>query len=612
MRSFLKAVPLAGAVLCLASCFAVKEQAGPKGQQGWTRTEQMRWYHADQGSRLLPLSWLRALEAADGSGRFFTTARMASLGFLPPDPDDETGLPIGFSFNESSDEEFVRSKLRWYSGQGKSERWAGLTCAACHTGEVRVGERRIRIDGAPSILDFQSFVEQVDAALFATLEDPARFERFARAVLNPGSPAPNRDEPGNREALRRSLSQLVAWQRRLEAMNRPGVRYGFARLDAFGHIFNKVAVANGADQTGFEAPANAPVSYPFLWNVPQHDKVQWNGIAPNRQVRLPGGVFDVGGLGRNSGEVIGVFADVHVMPHYPGLKGYPSSIRAKNLDAIEDQLGRLLPPAWPFEPPTPALVARGRSLFEQKCQSCHIPLDRMDLKTPIKAVMTPIWARGGVGTDPWMACNAFTYRARTGNLAGVPTGYLKSREGGTFGEVADTREMLAVTVAGSLAGKKREIAGSLARSFFGLPRPIAPLPPGFVLPETAQKTPADRLAICQQNASNAFMAYKARPLTGIWATAPYLHNGSVRSLTELLLPPARRARTFPVGQVQFDPVNVGLGAPVADGRYSLFRVGDETGGDIVGNSNLGHDYGNAELLEEPGAIEALVAYMKTL
>lgn len=609
MNSVLKIVPLAGAVLCLASCLAVEEQPGA---QGWTRTEQMRWYHADQGSRLLPLSWLRALEAADGSGRFFTSERMTGFGFLPPDADDKTGLPIGFSFNKSSDKKFVRSKLRWYSGQRNKEPWAGLTCAACHTGEVRVGGRRMRVDGAPSIVDFQSFVEQVDAALLATLEEPARFDRFARAVLNPGAPAPDRDVPNNREALRRSLAQLVAWEQRLQAMNRTQIRYGYARLDAFGHIFNKVAVANGADQQGFEAPANAPVSYPFLWNVPQHDKVQWNGIAPNKKVRLPGGVFDVGGLGRNAGEVIGVFADVHVTPDYPGLKGYSSSIRPGNLDAIEDQLGRLLPPAWPFQASPPALVAEGRALFEQKCQSCHQPLKRADLKTPITAVMTPIWGEGGVGTDPWMACNAFTYRARTGNLAGIPTGYLKSREGSTFGEVADTREMLAATVAGSLAGKKREIAGSLARAFFGLPRPIAPLPQGFVEPETAQKSPEERLALCRQNASSPFMAYKARPLSGIWATAPYLHNGSVKSLTELLWPPSRRAKSFAVGEVEFDPLNVGLGAAVPGGRWSLFRVADESGREIDGNSNGGHDYGNAELLAKPGAIEALVAYMKTL
>jgi len=45
-------------------------------------------------------------------------------------------------------------------------------------------------------------------------------------------------------------------------------------------------------------PADAPVSYPFLWDIPQHDYVQWNGIASNA---------GLGPVGRNTGEVIGVF-----------------------------------------------------------------------------------------------------------------------------------------------------------------------------------------------------------------------------------------------------------------------------------------------------------------
>src|SRR3546814_15064121 len=44
---------------------------------------------------------------------------------------------------------------------------------------------------------------------------------------------------------------------------------------------------------------NAPVSYPFLWDATRSDFVQWNGVASNALL---------GPLGRNTGEVIGVFA----------------------------------------------------------------------------------------------------------------------------------------------------------------------------------------------------------------------------------------------------------------------------------------------------------------
>ncbi len=46
-------------------------------------------------------------------------------------------------------------------------------------------------------------------------------------------------------------------------------------------------------------------------------------------------------------------------------------------------------------------------------------------------------------------------------------------------------------------------------------------------------------------------------LQGIWATAPYLHNGSVPTLAELLKPPADRVRQFKVGNA-YDTVNIGL------------------------------------------------------
>ena len=221
--------------------------------------------------------------------------------------------------------------------------------------------------------------------------------------------------------------------------------------------------------------------------------------------------------------------------------------------------------------------------------------------------MSPIWGgKDPVGTDPWMACNSFTYRARTGKLLGKPVGYLPSKT--KFGEVADTRTLLATTVTGSIIGKKRQVIGTAARAFFGLPRPIE-VSPGLVEEEVKQRTRQEREQICRENAGNVFLAYKARPLNGIWATAPYLHNGSVRSLTELLLPPAQRAKRFPVGGRLLDVDNVGF-LPEPNAKTSEFRVLDDQGRLVHGNDNAGHDYGNAGIL--PRERRALVEYMKSL
>jgi hypothetical protein len=104
------------------------------------------------------------------------------------------------------------------------------------------------------------------------------------------------------------------------------------------------------------------------------------------------------------------------------------------------------------------------------------------------------------------------------------------------------------------------------------------------------------------------LAYKARPLTGIWATAPYLHDGSVPTLYDLLLPAAQRPKSFFTGTREFDPVRVGyVTAPSAENDF-LFET-QEAGNAKAGNSNSGHEFGTT--LNEDQR-KALIEYLKTL
>jgi hypothetical protein len=77
-------------------------------------------------------------------------------------------------------------------------------------------------------------------------------------------------------------------------------------------------------------------------------------------------------------------------------------------------------------------------------------------------------------------------------------------------------------------------------------------------------------------------AYKPRPLAGIWATGPFLHNGSVPTIYDLLSPVADRPPTFRVGSHEFDPVKVGL-AKQSSG-YWVFDTRKD------GNHNTGHEF----------------------
>ena len=118
---------------------------------------------------------------------------------------------------------------------------------------------------------------------------------------------------------------------------------------------------------------------------------------------------------------------------------------------------------------------------------------------------------------------------------------------------------------------------------------------------------------------NGGAGYKARPLNGIWATAPCFHNGSVPSLYETLLPSNRRSPAFFVGSRRFNPIHVGFDTSNCDGG-SLFRVLDENCQPIPGNSNHGHEGPGFTETKENGVWREftdgerwdLVEYMKSL
>jgi hypothetical protein len=95
--------------------------------------------------------------------------------------------------------------------------------------------------------------------------------------------------------------------------------------------------------------------------------------------------------------------------------------------------------------------------------------------------------------------------------------------------------------------------------------------------------------------------YRARPLNGIWTTGPFLHNGSVPTLADLLRPAPERPAQFIVSNGAFDPVNVGFEAG-GDGGFLLDTS-------VPGNANGGHEYG-VDLTEADR--RALLEYLKSL
>jgi len=593
---------LLAATAAFGACFAYAQPpapaAGQANAQGWTPDQQKFWYYTSQGSRLIPLSWLKALEQPGNSQPFLTPAFIQSFGLLV-DAGSVEGMPVGFAVDQQDDTNFSNSKLRWSSAQGNSEKWVGMTCSACHTAQLQFNGQTIRIDGGPSLFDFQSFIEALDSSLNATLSDPAKFSRFAAKV--PGA------DPA---MLRSALQKLAQWEKRVDDFNETPLRYGHGRVDAFGHIFNKIALFAGNTQP-IPNPSDAPVSYPFLWDIYRQDKLQWNGIVEPQRLPLGNGKFlDYGALGRNTGEVLGVFGEVTIQPaggfppHAP-LSGYKSTIHVDNLDNLETQLRLLRPPRWPGTLDQ-SLVTAGRQVFEQQhCSGCHQPQPGIQ---PYKVKMVPLSPGNPNTTDPWMACNAMSYKSPTNKLKGTPKDYFALTQ--RYGDEAALADMLATTVKGALFAQKGEIIKQAGRIIIS-PPPAPPTTSGRLEGPRQARLQACYTADSQLPSDKKLMVYKARPLDGIWATAPYLHNGSVPTLNELLKPPAQRLTEFSVGTRVYDPVNVGyVTRPDAPGNVFIYKTRDTQGDPISGNSNQGHDYGISNLTDAQR--RALLEYLKSL
>jgi hypothetical protein len=537
--------------------------------QNWSPSQSVQFYFTSQGSEILPYDWFLALEQLSSTTLFRDNQNILRYRYLaqnsgPMNPD---GLPVGF-----------------VAGQGPGRTWLGLTCAACHTAEIRLGIKAYRVDGGPTGGDVQAFLTDLTRALQQTQTDAVKFGRFASKILKGA-----KNTPANQVELKAQLGVVikarVGYNLRNflgtdQAQNPPAAPSRYGRLDAVGAIINEVYfhAVKAADQTSptvATKPADAPVSYPFLWDTPQHDVVQWLGIAKN------GGPFDILTLSRNVGEVVGVFADFAI-PEEPTLLnlGYSSSVRLENLADLEDLLKSLWSPLWPadFPPIDQTAAAKGAQLYQANCVSCHALIDRTDPNRKITAVMNDS------GTDPASAENFFTRTGPSGKLNGVNVNFVPFTA--KIPPVASADVMLSNVVTGVILGGAKEAPPDQLQqlSFRAVPR-------------TGPTAAVVRLGA----------TYKGRPLNGIWATAPYLHNGSVPTLAALLQPAAKRPTSFSIGVRTFDPVHVGFLTDVPG--FARFNVNNPDGTPITGNSNAGHEFG-ANLNDQERA--QLVEYLKTL
>jgi hypothetical protein len=125
-------------------------------RNGLSQQQRETFYHLSQGSEILPWILLTAVDVADPGSHKPFVENLSRYGLLP-DPGRDDGLPVGLTVATNSftfGMEFV-----------------GVTCAACHVGELHHDGKVVRVDGAPNMFNLQLFYSQAVDALLATTSD---------------------------------------------------------------------------------------------------------------------------------------------------------------------------------------------------------------------------------------------------------------------------------------------------------------------------------------------------------------------------------------------------------------------------------------------------------
>ena len=567
--------------------------------QAWDKETRQNFWFTSQGSQIIPYSWFTWLEVAESQDLFRSSEHMNYLGYLPMGASklNPSSLPIGFALNEDK----------------KGDAWVGMTCAACHTNQLDFEGNQFLIEGAPTLGNFVLFFDRLTLAMNKTNSDPIKFQRFAKRVL--GDDYSLKSAAILKTAFN-SMAFKIAQRQVVNALpnNYPKDFTSYARLDAFGNIQNQGTAFALHDVSNKNTP-NGPVSYPFLWGTHQSDVVQWNASAPNTPV--------VGPLARNIGEVVGVFGGLSIekasfWDRLFGIKTkYSSSVDMLGLGHLETWVKALKSPQWPTQLPAIDLqkAAAGSLIYQEQCASCHQVIARKNEYKLYDAVKTPV---ADIGTDPKTAWNAEFHQAKSLILEGTKEFILA---GDKFKAETDA---ISVPVNGVVGIILKDPETALKAGLMPLGENAKSRTKSLV--EYAELNVLKRKTIHDPTVNNtgfkdngelnlAGLVYKARPLNGIWATAPYMHNGSIANLWETLQKPEERQTNFWVGNRNFDPVKVGFvdeAAPASKlypSPSNKFEVLGKNGKVFPGNSNLGHDFGTDLTDKEKWE---LVEFMKTL
>ena len=635
---------------------------------GWRKGQEARqlgraWYLTPQGSHLVDFDVFMSIPSVSDQALFSSRANLESYGFLYSDYYGVEGLPIGMLKDTRGEGHTPLAK----HAQDLTREYVGLTCAACHTGDLKYNGERFLIHAGQSNLDYERFISDLEIAVSRAVQDPKGTGYVARMA------AKGVDE-------KNAASRLAAAKQRVDGLRERGQvpagrESGPGRMDAVGRILNEVFGHQYGDANS-NAPIQVPVSTPAVWNAARLQCVQTNCLTSNS-------------LTRNVGEVLGVFGDSETYQDAAGRWRVRSTAKVKNLYELEEALDWVESPKWSSKlPPPKGDLAEGAKAFATYCQRCHAqpylekfsaqwdaagenwrgtnaPPDLSDhfVAEDYLGQTRHVWRVTkvpfeSVGTDDQFikvhAGSRYTrntrateildgkmrdgillaLREKVGGVASSIAGRLAELEGRDVtltGQAIVNREFDKLKAAQTTAANPLRKADGSVMTLILLAGSTASAVDSYFLDAFPDREAAakerDKFAFYRarpQPATLAQMAvYRARPLNGVAFTAPYGHAGVWPTLESVLFPETR-PESFWVGHGEFDPSSVGVDTKKGEAIcgasnrpptcFKVTTTERRPGSADGGNSRSGHSgarhYGGRE--PSPAEKRAILEYLKTI
>ena len=560
----------------------------------------------DQGSGFFPYDVVKALIDSETNRPYLEN--LERFGLLPGNKSENNpnGYPVGIVLNTVG---------------VKPIKMFGFTCAACHTSDIRFGDKTVRIEGGSGLFFVDALGDAIANSMQKTLKDKKELvaflkrllqevverdgktlhgledfhriiddgpfgkalvehieERFASILTDVKPPAIDKSllasiaaklhqlthradsslkklaEDHRLNAITDILSRLEECRELIEYRLRflkmrgwlaePGHRLsaGYGRADDFGtarvELFGELDATKGTAEHRNMEPVNAPVSVPPLWNIEQFAWLHWNSNT-NSVIQ------------RSIGESIGVGA---TFTH-----DNVTSVNIVNQMKIEQQIPHIATPEWPEDvlgKIDPVKQERGWAIYKDKCAGCHNPSERDE--------------KGLLKFEHFTLEEAGTDRSDALNFA-KPVFLPDGSQTGFATAIGGLLEKLQTTAKSTMSLENQRLMEVLENPR----RPVKWRDPMH---------------------DNGGKVYPAKPLDGIWATAPYLHNGSVPTLYHLLLPAKDRPTEFVVGPQDYLPKEVGFewnpkDFPTMTDKHNSQKKLTKVDTTIPGNHNTGHEFG---------------------